>query len=129
MEEIEILEIEEYIDVFKAFSDITRLKMMWLLYSIDSRISVTEMIEVLQINQYNASKHLKILKSAGLIYRKREGRWKYYYYLHKDTIFDKYIKQAVMSIPKELIEEEIYRCKMRLTMREDCIDYKDIEVN
>ncbi len=113
----QILGLEEYIDVFKALSDLTRLKMMWLLYSIDSKISVSEMVEVLRINQYNASKHLKILKKADMIYRKKDGRWRYYYYLNKDTIFHKHIKNAVMSIPKELVEEEIQRCKQCLSIR------------
>lgn len=122
------LGIEQYLDVFKALSDVTRLKMMWLLYSIDSKISVSEMIEVLQINQYNASKHLKILKDAGMIYRKKDGRWKYYYYINKDTRFDTYIKKTVMEIPRELIEQEVLRCKMRLTMRDDCVEHIDCEI-
>ena len=65
---------EHYTDIFKALSDVTRLKIMWLLLSIDSKICVSEIIDVLCENQYNVSKHLKILKKAGLIYEKKEGK-------------------------------------------------------
>lgn len=44
---------------------------MWLLLSIDSKISVSEIIDVLEENQYNVSKHLRILKNAGVVYEKR----------------------------------------------------------
>ena len=114
----EVLNMAEYTDVFHAISNTTRLKIMWLLYSIDTKINVTEMIEVLEINQYNASKHLKILRDAGLIYRKSSGKWNFYYYINKDEAFYIYIKKSVMSISKEFMTEEINRCKTCLSLRE-----------
>lgn len=111
--------IEHYTDVFKALSDLTRLKMMWLLLSIDSKISASEIIDVLKVSQYNVSKHLKILKKAGLIYEKREGRWTYYHYKSSNDYFDDMVKQVVLSIPKELMINEVDRCKLRLNLRED----------
>lgn len=117
-EDKEILDIDLYRDVFTALSNTTRLKIMWLLYSIDSKINVSEIIEVLKVNQYNASKHLKILRDAGLIYRKRSGKWNFYYYIDKDDTFYKYIRKAVMSISEDFISEEIYRCKICLNLRE-----------
>lgn len=119
MNQFEINEFEHYTDVFKALSDLTRLKMMWLLLSIDSKISVSEIIDVLKVNQYNVSKHLKILKKAGLIYEKREGRWTYYHYKSSTDYFDDIVKQVVLSIPKELMINEVDRCKIRLNLRED----------
>lgn len=110
--------IEEYTDVFHAISNTTRLKIMWLLYSMDTKINVTEMIEVLEINQYNASKHLKILRDAGLIYKKSSGKWNFYYHINKDDTFYRYIKKSVMSISKEFMTEEINRCKACLNLRE-----------
>lgn len=119
MKKFEVNPLERYITIFKALSDMTRLKIMWLLLSIDSKISVSEIIDVLEESQYNVSKHLRILKNAGLIYEKKEGKWSFYHYLPNDDLFDKYIKQTVMAIPKDLMTKEITRCEKRLSMRVD----------
>lgn len=119
MKQLEINEFEHYTDVFKALSDLTRLKMMWLLLSIDSKISVSEIIEVLKVSQYNVSKHLKILKKAGLIYEKKEGRWTFYYYRSSTDYFDDMVKQVVLAIPGDLMINEVDRCKKRLDLRAD----------
>jgi ArsR family transcriptional regulator len=110
---------DRYSVVFKALSDQTRLKIIWLLLSINSKISVSEIIDVLEESQYNISKHLKILKNAGLIYEKKEGKWAFYYYRSSNDSFDEYIKKTVMAIPEELMEGEVARCKQRLSIRVD----------
>lgn len=119
MNNSEINPWEDYTIIFKALSDITRLKIIWLLLSIDSKISVSEIIDVLEENQYNISKHLRILKNVGLIYEKKEGKWSFYHYRSSNQPFDKAIKKTVMSIPSELMKNEIIRCKKRLSMRVD----------
>ncbi|GEM02915.1 ArsR family transcriptional regulator [Halolactibacillus halophilus] len=119
MKNFEINPLERYTTIFKALSELTRLKIMWLLLSIDSKISVSEIIDVLEESQYNVSKHLKILKNAGLIHEKKEGKWSFYYYLPSEALFDKYVKETVMAIPKDLMTKEIIRCEKRLSMRVD----------
>ncbi|MCX7749129.1 MAG: metalloregulator ArsR/SmtB family transcription factor [Clostridia bacterium] len=119
MENNEINPLERYTIMFKALSDMTRLKIMWLLLSIDSKISVSEIIDVLEENQYNVSKHLRILKNAGLIYEKKEGKWTFYHYRTRNEKFDTEIRKTVLTIPKELMVEEVSRCQKRLSMRVD----------
>lgn len=119
MENYEIDPIERYVAIFKALSDMTRLKIMWLLLSIDSKICVSEIIDVLGENQYNVSKHLKILKNAGLIFEKKEGKWTFYHYRASNDDFDIEIRQTVLTIPNELMVEEVARCQKRLSMRVD----------
>lgn len=119
MENYEVNPLERYTAIFKALSDMTRLKIMWLLLSIDSKICVSEIIDVLKENQYNVSKHLRILKNAGLIYEKKEGKWTFYYYRTSNEPFDTKIRQTVLTIPKELLTDEIFRCQKRLSMRID----------
>jgi len=119
MEKYEINPWERYTVIFKALSDVTRLKIMWLLFSIDSKISVSEIIDVLAENQYNVSKHLRILKNAGLIYEKKEGKWTFYHYRNSNDVFDIKIRQTVLTIPIELMSDEVSRCQKRLSMRVD----------
>ena len=119
MKNDEINPLERYTVVFKALSDKTRLKIMWLLFSIDSKINVSEIIDVLEENQYNVSKHLKVLKNAGLIYEKKEGKWAFYHYKRSEDLFDEEIRKTVLTISSELMADEIKRCKKRLSMRID----------
>ncbi|REK75584.1 ArsR/SmtB family transcription factor [Paenibacillus paeoniae] len=119
MENYEVDPKERYVTIFKALSDMTRLKIMWLLLSMDSKIYVSEIVDVLGENQYNVSKHLKILEQAGLIFKKREGRWNFYHYINNYNEFDAFIRQTVLTIPRELMAEEASRCEKRLDMRVD----------
>ncbi|HML31986.1 ArsR/SmtB family transcription factor [Sporomusa sphaeroides] len=119
MDNYEVNPLERYTVMFKALSDMTRLKIMWLLLSVDSKICVSEIIDVLDENQYNVSKHLKILKNAGLVYEKKEGKWIFYHYRTSDDNFNIAIRQAVLTIPKELMANEVSRCEKRLSMRVD----------
>lgn len=119
MRNCDINSFEEYTNIFKALSDPTRLKIMWLLFTVDLKVSVSEIQDVLNENQYNVSKHLKILKQTGLISEKKEGRWSYYYYLENDNKFHNYIQKTITQIPPDLMEEELLRCKKRIEMRVD----------
>jgi len=94
-------------------------KLILRLLSIDSKANVSEIIYVLGENQYNISKHLRILKNADLIYEKKEGKRTFYHYRTKDDNFNTLIRQTVMAIPNEMIADEIARCKERLAMRID----------
>lgn len=60
----------------KAISDITRLRMLKLLEG--GELCVCEIMEVLNLVQSTASKHLNILKMAGLVESRKEGTWSYY---------------------------------------------------
>ena len=119
MRNCDIDTFEEYTTIFKALSDPTRLKIMWLLFTVDLKVSVSEIKDVLIENQYNVSKHLKILKQAGLISERKEGRWSYYYYLENDNKFHNYIQKTITQIPSDLMKYELERCKQRIEMRID----------
>jgi ArsR family transcriptional regulator len=61
---------------FHALSDPLRLKIVELLLS--QELCVCELCEQLLVKQSKLSFHLKILKEAGLLYSRQEGRWMYY---------------------------------------------------
>jgi ArsR family transcriptional regulator len=66
--------------VFQALSDPLRLRLLALLPSHDTSepISVCNLAKRAGISQPNASHHLKILRSAGLIRCHKEGGCSYY---------------------------------------------------
>ncbi len=67
---------ERYIELFKALSDETRLKLTVLLYR--REFCVCQIEAALGISQTKASRHLAILRRAGLLKARREGLWIYY---------------------------------------------------
>jgi DNA-binding transcriptional ArsR family regulator len=56
----------------KALAEETRVRIVRLL--IDSPLDVTEIAERAGISQYNASKHLRVLREAGLLRLQKNGR-------------------------------------------------------
>ena len=101
----------------KALSDPTRLKIVWLLCTIDSKICASEIAEVLDETSYNISRHVKILKQAGLIYEKKERTRVYYYCDLVDTDFEEAVYGMIMKFPEELMQNEIQRCHRCLRAR------------
>lgn len=61
------------LDLFAALSDATRLRIVALLGEME--LSVGELAQVLGLSQPRTSRHVKILVSAGLAERRREGSW------------------------------------------------------
>jgi len=64
-------------NVFKALSDETRLQMLGLLLK-EGELCVCDFVDVLDISQSKASRHLRHLVNAGLLDDRREGTWVYF---------------------------------------------------
>ncbi len=63
--------------LFKVLADPTRLRMAVLL-SIQGETCVCQLAEALDAHEYKISRHLGIMRSAGVVEAKREGTWMYY---------------------------------------------------
>ncbi|MDO6809086.1 metalloregulator ArsR/SmtB family transcription factor [Zobellia galactanivorans] len=109
--------MDEHINIFKALSDATRLKIVWLLTNIDEKICVSEIVEVLDEYQYNVSRHLKILKKANLVEEVKEGKWVFYYLTPIKSEFRLLIQEAIKTIPESQMNNEIHKCKILLAER------------
>ena len=64
------------VDLFKALSDETRLRILNLL--LERELCVCELMDALQLPPPRISHQLRILKSAGLVVDRREGKWMIY---------------------------------------------------
>ena len=62
---------------FRALADETRLKILALLAE-KGEMCVCEVMAALNLPQPTTSYHLSVLKEAGLVKDKREGRWVFY---------------------------------------------------
>ena len=70
------LDLARAAGLFHALSDETRLAVLDMLR--DGERCVCELQDALDAAQSRLSFHLKVLKQAGLVTDRREGRWAYY---------------------------------------------------
>jgi ArsR family transcriptional regulator len=70
------LSTKKAVVLFHALSDETRLELLNRLK--DGEQCVCELTDAMNAAQSRLSFHLKVLKDAGLIEDRREGRWMYY---------------------------------------------------
>ena len=109
--------MQEVVEIFKALNDKTRISIFYLLIRSGESICVCEIVDSLEEAQSNISRHLKILKNAGLIEERKEGQWKYYSITEKGDQFMTHLFQTIASIPKKTLRKEYAKLKERLKMR------------
>src|SRR5207249_11452275 len=82
---------------FHALADETRVQIVEMLSHKER--CVCELEQVLDVAQSKLSFHLKVLKDAGLLADRKEGRWMYYN-LQRETRdkMDAYMKYAAVHV-------------------------------
>ena len=68
--------MKEALRIFGALSDENRLRMLYALRH--GELCVCQLIELMGLSPSTVSKHLSILRDAGLLDSRKEGRWVYY---------------------------------------------------
>ncbi len=106
--------------LFQALSDSTRLRIIHLLVMSDEEICLCELVDALLEPQYNLSRHLKVLRQAGLLTSQKEGRWVY----HRLTTDPDYLQQLYALVralpdPDNTYRTDFRRFKNRMALRED----------
>jgi ArsR family transcriptional regulator, arsenate/arsenite/antimonite-responsive transcriptional repressor len=84
--------MEELAIIFKALSDQTRLRIVKLLEQ--GELCVCELVAALDIVQPKASFHLGVLKDAGLIKDRKQGKW-IHYSLNEADLFRRMLMVSV----------------------------------
>ena len=74
-------------DFFKIFGDSTRIKILYALFS--SEMCVQDLAELLNMNQSAISHQLRILKQAGLVKYRKDGKYIFY------SLDDEHVTQIV----------------------------------
>jgi ArsR family transcriptional regulator len=68
--------MKQELSLFKALSDGTRLRIMVLLS--EKELCVCQIMWALDLDQAKISRHLTVLRNAGLVKDRRDGLWIYY---------------------------------------------------
>ncbi len=91
--------MENIVKILKAAGDENRFRiLMMLLYR---PLCVCEILEVLEIKGGTLSAHLKLLKNAGLINQKKEGRWVIY------SLANDKVEKYLQLIKKEITDSSL----------------------
>ena len=106
--------------IFKALSDPTRLRIVRILQKARCDLCVCEIIDSLNENQYNISRHARILREANILEERKKGRWVLYSIAELENDFQKKILEPVSQIDAP---EDDERLKARLSLREggECV--------
>ena len=108
---------DSFIEIMKAMSDLTRLRIFWVLHRANTELCVGEIINSIEENQYNVSRHLKILKYAGLVKERKQGRFVYYSLSKTGEKMHKILIDLVSTVSDEILSQDTKRLKKQLSLR------------
>lgn len=103
------------VDILKALSDETRLRIFRMILNGD--MCVCEIEKCLNLTQSNASRHLTVLKKAGILDSYKEAQWTYYKmaepFKNEENLLFEYLKERVTLLPRyEEDQENFKNCKL-----------------
>jgi len=106
--------------LFGAFADATRLRILSLLLA-EKELCVCDLCAALREIQPKVSRHLAVLRRAGLVKVRGDGRWKYYALARADAPLHRTLLRCVGSCLGELDELAADRARLRsLALRARC---------
>ncbi|UPM44182.1 ArsR/SmtB family transcription factor [Halocatena salina] len=76
--ELSIEGLEDEIEIFTALANTTRYRAIRLLAAADGEVCVCDLAPPLDVSQSAISHALSRLFDAGLVDRRKQGRWRYY---------------------------------------------------
>jgi len=93
--------MEDLLLVFKALSEETRLRILKLLEN--GELCVCDIVAALDMVQPKVSFHLNVLKEAGFLKDRKQGRWTHYR-IDDTDFFRRFLLVSVLErIPKEAL--------------------------
>ena len=105
----------------KALSDKNRIRILKLLEN--KKMCVCEIAHIIGITHPSVSRHLKKMKSVGLIYSEQDGLWTNYFLTKQDNI---HLKTIVKNISEFLIDDDVIKSDLKLAKK---INRKDLCCN
>jgi ArsR family transcriptional regulator, arsenate/arsenite/antimonite-responsive transcriptional repressor len=87
---------------FRAFSDQTRLRILRLLQ--EGELCVNDLVEIIDVPQPTASRHLAYLRRADLVVTRRHGQWTYYALARSENPFHQKLLECLAQCFDEVPE-------------------------
>jgi ArsR family transcriptional regulator, arsenate/arsenite/antimonite-responsive transcriptional repressor len=99
--------IKDLLTIFKALSDETRLRILKLLEH--GELCVCDMVAAFDMIQPRISFHLSVLKQAGFLRDRKDGKWMHYSIDDSDLFKRLLILSVIEKIPRDILEEDTKR--------------------
>ena len=106
--------MNKLVNIFKSLADGSRLRIVKMLQA--RELCVCEITETLGLAPSTVSKHLSILKAAGVIEDRKDGKWVYYRLLEFD---DNSAEKRIISVIMEMKNEGIYQIDLEKVLTVD----------
>ena len=107
--------MKDLVTIFKALSDETRLRILKLLEH--GELCVCDIVAAFDMIQPKVSFHLSVLKQAGLLRDRKEGKWMHYR-IDDSNLFKRFLILSVIEkIPPDMLEEDTRRLKEFLKVK------------
>ena len=117
--------MENVLTVFKALSDETRLRILKLLEQ--GELCVCDIVAALDMVQPKVSFHLAVLKDAGLIKDRKQGKWVHYSIDNADMFRRFLLLSALERVQAESVRDDSKRLQEFLktkTIKENVVTLK-----
>jgi len=106
-------------EIFQALADETRLRVIRLMVATEEESCLCELVDSLLEPSYKLSRHVKILRQAGLLASHKEGRWVYHQLVKKPA----YLGQLFSTVqalpdPDGIYGADLERFRERLCLRQ-----------
>jgi len=108
--------------LFRNLADETRLRILHLFFAQDRPLCVCELVDAMQVPQYQVSRHLSALKQAGLVTAQKRGTWAYHR-LETEPYMDQLVTLLAGLLSGEPYKADLERLQVRLQLRanEQCV--------
>jgi len=111
----------EFVAITKALGEENRVRAVMALA--DGELCLCQIVEVLGVSPSTASKHMSILQQAGLVERRKDGRWHYYRLAGRDAspVVRQVIRWTLKSLKNEkaIVTDARTLCGVRAKDREE----------
>jgi ArsR family transcriptional regulator len=117
--------MKDLLNIFKALSEETRLRILKLLEP--GELCVCYIVAALDMVQPKVSFHLNVLKEAGFLKDRKQGRWSYYS-LDESDLLRRFLLMSVLErISKDAIADDRKRLDAFMQMKKTRATVVDIE--
>ncbi|HEV2234655.1 MAG TPA: metalloregulator ArsR/SmtB family transcription factor [Terriglobia bacterium] len=110
--------MDYHAELFNGLGDPTRLRLLNLLTQA-KEICVCELVDALQVPQYNISRHLHVLLKTGMVQDHKRGKWVYYSVAKNLKLYQRTLLRAVSELrdEREDLRQDEARAGRRLKLR------------
>ncbi|HNR33918.1 MAG TPA: metalloregulator ArsR/SmtB family transcription factor [Candidatus Hydrogenedentes bacterium] len=119
--------MRDFLSITKALADESRVRVLMFLRG--GELCVCQIIEMLGLAPSTVSKHMAILVQAGLVERRKNGKWHYYRLPGKDassTVQDalKWTQAALAKSPVVSRDTKRLKVVIKMDIKDLCTRYK-----